>query len=94
MAGCALRSWRRVVVRMGLVVSSGAFRPRPRTCRGSFMFSFLSSGACCVWVWFGFVVVVVDFFADMARCSSSGGKWLTQLEQRSSIRPFLGRVSA
>ncbi len=93
--GSALRSWRSVVVRMGLVVSSRAFRPRPRTSRGSFSFSVSSfSGACCVCCfWFGFVVVVV-FFADMARSSSSGGKWLTQLEQRSSIRPFLGRVSA
>ena len=64
---------------MGLAESSAALRPRPMTSKLSFP---PSSSA---------------FFRESslvatAAASNSVGKWLTQLEQRSRMRPLRGSV--
>lgn len=80
MVGSALRFWRIVSARMGFAASSLAFMPSPMTWRSA-----------CSWL-LSLVCGGVLFVADIAASASEGGKWLTQLEHRSRIRPFWGRV--
>ena len=81
MVGSALRFWRIVSLRIGFAASSLAFMPSPMTWR-------------LAWLWLlSLVCGTVLFVVDIAAWASEVGKWLTQLEHKSRIRPFWGRVS-
>ena len=83
--GLMFRFWRREDERMGLASSSFLFIPNPMTANPSPSPSAYSFPGPCFFLL---------SFPAMANSSSSEGKWLIQLEHKSSIRPLRGRVAA